>query len=30
LAFDRANLTIPFDQVDVHLKDERKEHDSDE
>ena len=28
LAFDRANLTIPFDQVDVHLKDERKERDS--
>ncbi|CAB1246516.1 putative Small-conductance mechanosensitive channel [Ruminococcaceae bacterium BL-4] len=26
LAFDRAGLTIPFDQVDVHLKDEIKEH----
>ncbi len=26
LAFDRAGLTIPFDQVDVHLKDEVKEH----
>lgn len=26
LAFDRAKLTIPFDQVDVHLKDEIKEY----
>ena len=25
LAFDRAKLTIPFDQVDVHLKEEVKE-----
>lgn len=25
LAFDRAKLTIPFDQVDVHLKEEGKE-----
>ena len=30
LAFDRANLTIPFDQVDVHLKDEREERNSNE
>lgn len=29
LAFDRAGLTIPFDQVDVHLKDETKEHHED-